>query len=134
MIPSVNDILSADIEVKTEPSLNYKMDAENNTVIGKVDESEAMKQVVFKILNTERFKYVIYSQDYGTETEDLLGEPMSFVCSELESRITEALTQDDRIESVSDFNFTLPQKGAVLVTFVVHTVFGDVTAERTVNF
>ena len=133
MIPA-NSFLSEDIEIETQPSLNYRMIFDKDSVIGTVDERDAMKQVIFKILNTERFNYYIYSQNFGIELNDLLGEPLSFVCAELEDRITEALIQDDRIESVSDFNFDCPRKGEVLATFTVHTIFGDVTAERKVNF
>ena len=53
MIPSTNTILSTDIEIEQQPSLNYRMDFDRKTIIGTVDEKEAMKQVVFKILNTE---------------------------------------------------------------------------------
>lgn len=134
MIPTANNILSADIEIETQPSLNYRMSFDRKSVAGTVDECEAMKQVIFKILNTERFNYVIYSQNYGIELNDLYGEPLSFVCAELEDRITEALIQDDRIESVSDFDFNLVRKGEVLATFTVRTIFGDVAAERKVNF
>ncbi len=110
------------------------MDLEKGVVIGTVDGREAMKQVIFKILNTERFNYPIYSQNYGIELNDLYGEPLSFVCAELKDRIIDALIQDDRIESVSDFNFDCPQKGEVVVTFIVNTIFGEVEAERKVNF
>lgn len=134
MIPTVNNILSAEIEIETQPSLNYRMFFDKDAVIGTVDELEAMKQVIFKILNTERFNYVIYSQNYGIELDDLFGEPLSFVCAELEDRITEALIQDDRIESVSDFDFSSDRKGEVLATFTVHTIFGDIESERKVNF
>lgn len=133
MIPSTNTILSTDIEIEQQPSLNYRMDFDRKVIIGTVDEKEAMKQVVFKILNTERYDFIIYSWNYGIELKDLYGEPLSFVCAELIDRITEALVQDDRINSVTDFDFTFPKKGEVLATFTVHTIFGDVQAERAVN-
>ena len=75
----------------------------------------------------------MYSGDYGIETEDLFGEPVEYVCPELERRITEALEQDDRIESVDDFEFEFPKKGVVSVKFVAKTVFGDVPAEKEVE-
>lgn len=134
MIPAVNDILGADIEIETEPSLNYKMLPDDDAVIGTVDGLSAMRQVIYKILNTERFVYNIYSRDYGIELSDLFGEPYSYVCPELQDRITEALIQDDRIESVSGFEFSSPKRGVVTAEFTVHTVFGDVEANRTVNF
>ena len=50
----------------------------------------------------------MYSWDYGVELADLFGEPVSYVCPELERRITEALLQDGRIEGVDGFSFRLP--------------------------
>ncbi len=133
MIPSTNTILSTSIEIEQQPSLNYKMHLDKNIIVGMTDEQEAMKQVIFKILNTERYQYLIYSWDYGIELVDLYGEPTDFVCCELVDRITEALVQDDRINSVDNFDFTFPKKGEILVTFTVHTIFGDIEAERQVT-
>lgn len=134
MIPSTNTILSQDLEVETLPSKNYKMQIEHDVINGFCDELEAMKQVVFKILNTERYQYIIYSWNYGIELLDLYGEPVTYVCPELERRITEALVQDDRIDSVDSFVFNVLEKRTVKVTFTVHTIFGGIEAEKVVNF
>lgn len=134
MIPSNNELLTTELTVETEPSKNYKMKIEQNLISGYVDELEAMKQVVYKILNTERYQYVIYSWNYGIELMDLYGEPVSYVCAELERRISEALLQDDRIVSVDSFEYDYSKKGQVYVTFVVHTIFGDFDEEKVVNY
>lgn len=134
MIPTRNTVLNTELEIQEQASKNYKMYFDEEVINGFRDEIEAMKQVIFKILNTERYQYIIYSWNYGIELEDLFGEPVSYVCPELERRITEALVQDDRIESVDSFSFDITQKRKVHVTFVAHTIFGDVEAERTVNY
>lgn len=134
MIPSTNTILSTDLEVETQSSKNYKMYFEQNIINGFCDELEAMQQVIYKILNTERYQHIIYSWDYGIELLDLYGEPVTYVCPELQRRITEALIQDDRIESVDDFEFDTSEKRTVKVTFTVHTIFGNVESEKVVNF
>lgn len=134
MIPSVNNLLTTDLEVETQPSKNYKMHIQDNIINGTCDQLNAMVQVIYKILNTERYIYPIYSWNYGIELRDLFGEPVSYVCAELERRITEALTQDDRIESVSDFEFNTDKKHEVVCTFVVHTIFGDVKTEKGVTY
>ena len=134
MIPSTNTILSTDLEVNTQPSKDYKLHIERNTINGLCDELEAMKQIIYKILNTERYKYIMYSWNYGIELLDLYGEPVRFVCPELERRITEALIQDDRIESIDNFEFDTSKKRTVKVTFTVHTIFGNVESEKVVNF
>ena len=130
MIPTIEN---KDVDFATEPSHTYKMNIDKSNVRGYADEIEAMKQAIYKILLTERYQYIMYSGDYGIETEDLFGEPVEYVCPELERRITEALEQDDRIESVGDFEFEFPKKGVVSVKFVAKTVFGDVPAEKEVE-
>ena len=134
MIPSVNDILTSDLVVENQPSKNYKMKIEHNVINGFCDELEAMVQVIYKILNTERYQYIIYSWNYGIELLDLYGEPVTYVCPELQRRITEALVQDDRITSVDSFEFDTSEKRTIHVTFVVHTIFGDVNAEKVVTY
>ena len=94
---------------------------------------EAIKQTIFKILNTERYKYIIYSWNYGIELEDLFGQPVLFVCPEIERRVKEALLQDDRITEVDSFDFDISKRGVVSVTFTVHTIFGDLDEGMVVN-
>lgn len=134
MIPSTNTILSTELEVETQPSENYKMNIPTNNISGYCDGIEAMVQVIYKILNTERYEYIIYSWDYGIELIDLIGEPVTYVCPELQRRIEEALIQDDRILSVDSFEFDTSEKRAVKVTFTVHTIFGDIESEKVVNY
>lgn len=134
MIPSTTAFLEQNFEITEQPTHTYKMNLESNLIRGYTDGQEAMKQAIYKILNTERYQYVMYSWNYGIELLDLYGEPVSYVCPELERRITEALTWDDRIQSVDNFEFNISKKGEILVTFTAHTVFGDVVAEKVVNF
>ena len=134
MIPSTTAFLEQDFEIEEQPTHTHKMNLTSELVRGYADNQEAMKQAIYKILNTERYQYVMYSWNYGVELLDLYGEPVSYVCPELERRITEALTWDDRIKSVDNFEFNISKKGEILVTFTAHTVFGDVVAEKVVNF
>lgn len=132
MIPKIG-FGSGDIEITEQPTLTHRMDREKEYIKGKTDEIEAMKQAVYKILMTERYGSIIYSGDYGIELKDLFGQPVSYVCPELERRITEALTWDKRIESVDNFEFDLTKKGVVSVRFNVQTVFGSFETEKEVN-
>jgi hypothetical protein len=134
MIPSSDDILTLDLEEEMLPSKNYKMKIQQDVINDYCDEIEAMKQVIYKILNTERYQYLIYSWDYGIELIDLFGEPVSFVCPEIERRVKEALEQDDRIELVDNFHFDISEKRIIKTTFTVHTIFGDIREEKVVKF
>lgn len=133
MIPSGNTLLTTELEVETLPSLNYAMNFELNRIVGKVDGLEAMRQVIYKILNTERYQYLIYSWNYGIELADLFGMPVDYCCAEIERRVVEALEADDRIESVEDFEFEFPKPRVVAVTFTVNTIFGQTEIETEVD-
>lgn len=133
MIPSTGKLLAGDFVMREQPGLTYGMDLDGNCVRGWVDGREAVKQAIFRILQTERYQYLIYPWWYGIETLDLYGEPVNRVCAELERRITEALLVDDRITGVTDFKHDTGVKGVVHTTFTAHTIFGDVAGEREVN-
>ncbi|MBQ3567844.1 MAG: DUF2634 domain-containing protein [Anaerotignum sp.] len=121
------------IEKITIPSLTWKINEERAEARGSVDEKEAMEQAVRKILQTERYRYAIYDWNYGIELEDLYGKRASFVIPELKKRIEDALLADDRVTAVTDFSF-VQEKGSVTAEFMVHTMFGEMKAERTVDF
>lgn len=132
MIPSTSTILSTELKVERQPTKTYKFNIENNTIGGFCDDLEAMTQVVYKILNTERYKNIMYSWNYGIELLDLFGEPINYCISELKRRITEALIQDDRIQSVDNFEYKADRR-SVRMSFTVHTIFGDIQSEKVVN-
>ncbi len=122
-----------EIEDFTEPtSRTYKLNIDRGTVTGYTDEQQAMIQAIYLILNIERYDYLIYSWNYGIELKDLFGEPTFYVMAELEMRITEALMVDSRITAVNSFDITREGK-KVHCKFTVHTIFGEVEAEKVVT-
>lgn len=132
MIPqNNNDDLTVDFEEVIQPSRTYKIDFDKKRIVGYTDGREAVKQFIVKALATERYDYLIYSWNYGAEIAKLFGEPIPYVYSELKRLITEALTQDDRIDSVDAFNFS-HVKNKVHVSFTAHTIYGPVEAEKEV--
>lgn len=133
MIPSKNTALTTELNVVTQPSGQHRMDLDRNRILGTCDGLEAVKQTIFKILNTERYKHLIYSWNYGIELMDLFGQSPMYACPEIERRVKEALLQDDRITGVDNFEFDTSTKGVVSVTFTVRTLFGEVDEELVVN-
>lgn len=133
MIPNTSE-LSMSIEEENHPTLTFRAVVDENLTIGNIrfrnringllDDLDAVEQSVYLILGTERYKFPIYSWDYGVELADLFGKPMPFVMAELPERIKEALTVDERISNVTDFEFT--QNGKKLeVSFTVVTDAGN---------
>lgn len=133
MIPAKNSFLSEDFELIEQPTKTYKLHLTDNVVSGFADEREAIAQAIYKILNTERYLYVMYSHNYGIELNDLFGEPVSYACPMLVPRIKEALMQDIRIQGVDNFSFDTSEKRVVTVSFIAHTVSGDIAVEKVVT-
>lgn len=131
MIPTGTTILNAPVEAQEQPSLTWKLDLENKRITQMVDGLEAVKQAVFIILETQRFQYLIYSFDFGSELEGLIGKSPLFVQSEIRRLIKEALLQDERITDVQNVRFQ-SQGDSMLVEFTVVSVFGDFTMTREV--
>lgn len=131
MIPAIDD-LQQDFEIEEQPSKAFKINFNKKNVINFTDGIEAVTQAVYLILNTERYEHVIHSWNYGVELVELFGQPIPFVLPEIKRRITEALMQDDRIESVENFNFEV-DKRQVNVSFDVRSIFGTINAEKVVN-
>ena len=136
MIPNIN-ILMEEITDVNYPSRTHKIVIDKkqidnhdrqDRINGYTDNLEAIKQAIYLILSTERYAFIIYSWDYGVELVDLFGKPMTYVMSELPRRITEALTQDERIKNVVDFEFE--RHGNKLhTTFTVVTTAGNIPTE-----
>ena len=137
MIPnSLNVTIGEDIEIQPEaetPSRTYRVDFENGRISGFIDESEAMKQAIYKILQTERFDYLIYSWNYGVELKALFGKSYPVVENEVKRIIKEALIADSRITDVVDFKVARVDKRTVAVSFTALTIFGDMDIETEVN-
>lgn len=125
MLPDTVSLVSFDLSSESEtPSKTYGLAYESDGHFkGYQDELEAMKQAIFKILQTERFRHLIYSWNYGIELADLFGMPVPYVFAELPRRISEALMADDRIQKVYDFDLS-HDAGNVLCKFSVDTIFG----------
>ena len=122
MLP-INDTIMPGDTAEIQPSDNYGMKIKKEMISGHVDGLDAMKQVIYKILGTERYDNIIYSWDYGLETRDLIGEQYDYVCAALKDRITEYLaaekaqtelnkTLDEAIEKMAKINDFAPAKEA----------------------
>lgn len=118
----------------TWPNKTYRMEIDAERVRGTItSDLDAVKQAVYKIINTERYKFLIYSWNYGVELEDLFGKPIPYVLPEIPRRIKEALIQDDRITDVLGFDLTYNKRGDVLAKFTVVTIYGNFDAEKAVT-
>ena len=130
MLPtSYDDDLIQDYDIAEQTTRTYRLNFDGRNSAGMLDGREAMKQAIYLILNTERYRYEMYSWDYGIELEELIGDQNSDTLQvNVRNTITDALIQDDRITEVSDFEFKREHE-RLSVTFSVTTTEGDIQSE-----
>lgn len=128
MLPIRDFELMENIKIIKRPSETFKVDFEKNRIKGVFNNIEALKQSIYKILMTKRYAYEIYDWNYGIEIEGLIGMPKEYIKTELERRIIDALSIDDRIEKVYDFEFfdIVNDKFALEVKFLIKSIFGQI--------
>lgn len=127
------DTLPADVDLET---LDYEEDSTNtfivNTEAGQISGMdgglEAMRQAVEIILTTKRYNYQIYSENFGIDLDDLVGEDPDYIRTVFPERVRDAFSVDDRILAAQNFQFSFTGDKA-LITFDVITVFGTVNTE-----
>jgi hypothetical protein len=120
------------VDEELAPSKTWAIDFENGTIGGFIDDNDAIKQFALKSLITERSKYAIYTDEYGTELMDLIGDDVTadLLDSEIPRMVEDTLVYDDRIDSLSNLNIT--RAGDKLyISFQIVTATGDeITTEE----
>jgi len=130
MIPKSSISIELSPEESIETSRTYKLSGDK--IQGYVDGLGALKQAIYKVLNTERYEYPIYSFNYGIELESLIGKDRTYVQIELKRRIRECLLRDERIENVDNFRFQA-EGDLIKCTFDVYSIYGGLTATQEVS-
>lgn len=130
VLPSDPFGLSEAVSVENEPGLTWYIDGDR--INGTVDNLAAVRQAVEIILNTERYRWQIYSPMSGVEFKNLVGLDVGYVAAELQRQARAALLMDDRVTGISDFTFS--QSGDILTAyFKVNTVYGVIAEEVEVS-
>ena len=129
MIPD-NNLDSLEIVEDIDTTRTYKFTEDN--LSGYIDNLEALKQSIYKVLSTEKYKYPIYSFGYGIELESLLGKDPDYVKIELKRRIEECLLEDERIEGVTDFEFS-QEVDCLYCSFNVISIYGEIAVVKEVD-
>ncbi|MDQ0060128.1 DUF2634 domain-containing protein [Paenibacillus harenae] len=125
------DIGFPDVIVQKKPVLRtYSLDLETGEIGRQIDGLEAVKQFIHKAIQTIRYAYPIYSNDYGCEVQLMLGKAYSqgFIQVEMIRMITEALIYDERINRVYEFEIEW-ENDEVKVSFLVDSTLGMIRYE-----
>ena len=131
-LPQSDIDLSRGVVFQDQPSLTWIADPVTRRIRGRGDGWEAIRQAVEIIVSVERFKWQIYTPNFGTDYDGLLGTEPGYAASELQRRLEDAFLPDNRILGMKDFTWSF--SGVSLsASFTVRTVFGDVESGLEVN-
>ncbi|MBC1532049.1 DUF2634 domain-containing protein [Listeria seeligeri] len=135
MITPEVEIDSAELEEFESISNTYEIDFVNKRLTGKmIDGLNAIRQFVHLAIQISRFKYPIYSDDYGSELFDLITDEEAteeLIENEIPRLISEAIEFDDRIESVDHF-FIEKIEDAYFISFDVTTTEGVIEVQEVI--
>lgn len=115
----------------------YAWDFENNCFLydadGKhriVEGDEAIKIWVYKALNTERFRYLAYSWQYGIELRPFIGKVMGVQLrySEIKRVIVECLMVNPYIKSIDTIDIQ-HEGDTVNISIMLTTIYGEVNVD-----
>lgn len=142
MIPYVDeDLLDEDADDYDEAeeleqigaSKTYQIDVNNKRILSTIDGLDAVSQTIYKIFQTDKYVYPIYDWYYGHELQSLVGKPMAYVKAEIPRIVQEALQNDDRIQSIEDYEIEQIGIDSMSVSFVVKTIYGNVNYNMEVS-
>ena len=132
-LPTDPFALGTAITVESQPGLTWNIDQTTKRIAGEIDGHAAVRQAVEIILRTERYWWQIYSPSSGVYYKHLVGNDPGYVAMELQRRIVEALSMDDRVLGIDKYNFKID--GDVLdISFIVRTVFGEISKRMEVTY
>ncbi|MCQ4637665.1 DUF2634 domain-containing protein [Anaerovorax odorimutans] len=113
-------------EIEETPK-EWGLDFKSGQLTGRVVEGvEAVKVWAWLALRTQRYRYMIYSWDYGSEYEDLIGTTHTneYLDTELKRMTEECLSTNKYIIGIENFAFE-KQEECLKIRFKLLTVFGE---------
>ena len=120
------------VTFEQQPSRTWYINKEKNRIEGECDGWQSVRQAVEIILNVERFRWQIYKPYSGMEWEGLIGQDPGYVGAELQRRLVDALTIDDRVTGISNYEYTV-DGNSLHATFTVDTVYGSFNESQEVT-
>ena len=95
-----------------------------------VTENEAIKTWVYKAMKTERFRYLIYSWDFGTEIDALIGQSYTpnLTKAECIRYIEECILINPYIRAISQIEVSFTE-GKLLIQCKLQTIYGETELE-----
>lgn len=117
-----------DLEEEIKPPKEYGIDFKTGQLTGAIVEGkEAVKVWIWLVLQTPRYRYYIYTWDYGNEFEDLMGQAYTreYIETEAQRMTEECLLVNENIEGITEFSVSMADN-IVTISFTANTIYGDI--------
>lgn len=117
------------------PSKTYQADFANNRISGTVDGVGAVAQAIHIALITQRFRFPIYDNQYGSELHTTLSGSNAtpeLIQAEIPRLVSEALLCDSRNLSIEGLEFAFSEDG-LRIMGTVKTVFGSIPFDEVLH-
>lgn len=100
---------------------------EKKMIDGTVEKKSAVKIWIYNALKTERYRWEIYSWQYGSSLEQYIGKSYSdaYINDSVKKEVTEALKVNNNITDVKDFKAYMLDDTTLHMEFYVVTKWGE---------
>lgn len=126
LLPTYIEDDEQEIEETVSTPIEYEIDFNTGQLTGKkVEGVKAIKTWAWLALQVARYRYPIFTWDYGNEFEDLIGQGYSeeHIETELQRMLEDCLLINPDILGISDLEFT---HGDILhLKFRIQTLYGE---------
>lgn len=122
-----NETETEQIEESKIPK-EYEIDFKTGQLTGRIVKgAEAIKVWIWLVLQTARYRYYIYSWDYGNEFEELIGRGYSeeYINAEAQRMTEDCLLVNENIESITDFSVGM-ENDQLTISFTANTIYGTI--------
>lgn len=137
LLLEITELSEEDASLEEEPVYRtYRMDFKNKRIIGMVDGVEAAAQAIFKALQTRRFAYLIYDDQYGCDIFNKIGNlnlTQSYLEADLPSMIEDTFLNEEMVRGINDLEFDIISGDSVAIQLAVSTIYGDATIEGVIE-
>lgn len=115
-------------EEEIKPPREYGINFSTGQLTGEIVEGkEAVKVWIWLVLQTPRYRYYIYTWDYGNEFEDLIGKGYTegYIEAEAQRMTEDCLTINENIQGITEFSVSMAGD-TLTVSFTANTIYGEI--------
>lgn len=124
----IENSITQTVEEKKAVPKEYEIDFKTGQLTGRtVEGKEAIKIWIWLALQTPRYRYYIYSWDYGSEFEELIGQGYTkeYIDAEVQRMTEDCLLVNEDIQSISNFSVSM-ENSQLVISFTADTIYGEI--------